>query len=347
VAGVDYSTGHFLEYLMSQRPPKKNRSGKNASRKKNRSQQPRARAQQQATGTPVTGSTSATSTASTTAKNAGSTSGARPSDRRQARREAAIKKEQQKKQLRLIIGGIAAAVVVAVVLILVNRPSNDGSNIDYGDLAMAPPPIAAAGATPDASPEAGESTSYQGAFLGDPNAPVTFTIYADYQCHFCKQFHEDSYPQIIDDFVRDGQVRIEFREFPALGEGDITSDGNESAQAAEAAICAGEQDKYLEYHDKLYANFGGVNQGTFSNDRLKKFAEELGLDTDAFNECLDSGRYQSAVVQSRDEGRALGISATPMFIIDNGNGEPNVVQQTSSGYDLLRRQIQTAVETAP
>lgn len=334
---------------MSQRPPKKNRSGKNVSRK-NRSQQPRVRAQSQSTGTPVAASASTsetTTSASTTGKQGGSTAGARPSDRRQARREAAVKKQQQKKQLQLIIGGIAAAVIVAVVLILVNRPTNDGADIDYGDLAMAPPPIAAAGGTPEASPEAGGPTAYQGATLGDPNAPVTFAIYADYQCHFCVQFHENSYPQIIEDFVRDGQVKVEFREFPALGEGDITSDGNESAQAAEAAICAGEQDQYLEYHDKLYANFSGVNQGAFSNDRLKQYADDLGLDTDAFNECLDSGRYQSAVVQSRDEGRELGISATPMFIIDNGNGQPNVVQQTSSGYDLLERQIRTAVETAP
>lgn len=324
---------------MSQRPPKKNRSGKNTSRK-NRSQ-PSAKPQQKPQSPPRSKRTEAQE-----AQAASSGSGGRSAERRHARREAAVRKEQQKKQMRIIIAGVAAAVIVALVLILVNRPSNEAADIDYEGLAFAQPPIAAAAATPTASPTAGETLSYQGGVLGDPNAPVTFTIYADFQCHFCLQFHEDSYPKIVEDFVREGDVKIEFREFPALGEGDLTDEGNESVQAAEAALCAGEQDSYLEYHDKLYANFNGVNQGAYSNDRLRQFAEDLGLDTDAFNECLESERYEPHVIQSIEEGRAAGITATPMFIIDNGNGEPNVVQQTSSGYDLLRRQIETAVETA-
>lgn len=328
---------------MSQRPPKKNRSGKNPSRK-NRSQ-PTANRQQKAQAAPKSARTVASEGEATTTTATGA--GGQAADRRQARREAAIKKEQQKKQLRIIIGGVAAAVIVAAILILVNRPSNDAANIDYEGLAAAPPPIAAAAATPQASPEGGAAESYSGATLGDPNAPVTFVIYADYQCHFCVQFHEDSYPKIVEDFVREGDVQIEFREFPALGEGALTDEGNESAQAAEAAICAGEQDQYMQYHDKLYANFNGVNQGSFSDNRLRQFADDLDLDTDAFNDCLESERYEPYVVQSMEEGRALGISATPMFIIDNGNGEPNVVQQTGSGYDLLKRQIQVAVDTAP
>jgi protein-disulfide isomerase len=330
----------YLEYSMSQRPPKKNRSGK-ATTRKNRPQPTATNQAAAAQAAPRSARTEAKQAAS-----AGST-GARSSERRNARRDAAIRKEQQKKQLRIIIGGVAAAIVVAVILILVNRPTNDAADISYDGIAFAQPPIAAAAATPQASPAAGETAPYTGGMLGDPNAPVTFTIYADFQCHFCLQFHETSYPQIVDDFVRNGDVKIEFREFPALGEGDLTDDGNESAQAAEAALCAGEQDSYLQYHDKLYANFNGVNQGGFNNDRLRQFAEDLGLDTDAFRECLDSGRYEPSIIQSMEEGRALGISATPMFIIDNGNGEPNVVQQTSSGYDLLKRQIQAAVDTAP
>lgn len=324
---------------MSQRPPKKNRSGKSGARKSRPQGSPRAQRAPQAT------PQSARTTAAQAATTSSSEGPARPSDRRQARREAAVRKEQQKKQLRLIIAGVAAAVVVAAVLILLNRPSNEAASIDYSGLAVAQPPITDSLGTPEAGQD-GTSAPYQGAVLGDPNAPVTFTIYADFQCPFCLQFHQDVYPQIIDDFVRDGKVKIEFREFPALGGADLGSDGNESVQAAEAAVCAGEQGKYIEYSDKLYANQRGENQGAFNNDRLKTFADELGLDTGKFNDCLDSGRYEAAVIQSMDEGRALGITATPMFVIDNGNGEPNVVQQTSAGYDLLKKQIEVAVETA-
>lgn len=317
---------------MSQRPPKKNRSGKGGARKT----RPQGTARQQRP--PQSVRTAKASTADQEGP-------ALPSERRQAQRDAAVRKEQQKKQLRLIIGGVVAAIVVAAVLILLNRPTNEAASIDYSGLAIAQPPITDTLGTPQAG-DSGAATSYRGAVVGDPNAPVTFVVYADFQCPFCVQFHEETYPQILDDFVRDGQVKIEFREFPALGGADLSSSGNESVQAAEAAVCAGEQGKYIEYHDKLYANHRGENQGAFNNDRLKTFADELGLDTGAFNECLDSGRYEAAVIQSMDEGRTLGITATPMFIIDNGSGEPNVVQQTSAGYDLLKKQIEVAVETA-
>lgn len=320
---------------MSQRPPKKNRSSKSGARKTRPQSTVRKPAPQ---AQPQSARTKAEAAATT-----GET--ARPSAQRQSRREAAIRKEQQKKQMRLIIGGIAAAVIVAAVLILLNRPTNEAANIDYEGIAIAQPPITDTLGTPAAEGES--APAYQGAVLGDPAAPVTFAIYADFQCPFCVQFHEETYPQILDDFVRDGQVKIEFREFPALGGADLASDDNESVQAAEAAVCAGEQDKYIQYHDKLYANFGGENKGVYTTSRLKDYADDLGLDTGAFNECLDSGRYEAAVIQSMEEGRTNGITATPMFMIDNGNGQPNVVQQTSAGYDLLQKQIQAAIDTAP
>jgi protein-disulfide isomerase len=334
---MDYSTRHAeLEYSMSQRPPKKNRSNRNTSRRA-RTQSP-TQPQSQNQAAPQSARTKASQAASGQADTA-----PRSTERRQARRDEAIRKEKQQKQLRLIIGGVVAAVIVAAVLIFLNRPTNDAANIDYEGIAFAQPPITQTAGTPAAD----ASGPPVGAILGDPNAPVTFTVYADFQCPFCAQFQQDTYPQIVDDFVRDGKVKIEFREFPALGGSDLTDDGNESAQSAEAAMCAAEQGKYLEYHDKLYANHRGENQGAFSNDRLRTFADDIGLDTGAFNECLDSGRYEQYLIQSMDEGRALGITATPMFVIDNGNGAPNVVQQTSAGYDLLKRQIQTAIDTAP
>lgn len=266
---------------------------------------------------------------------------ARTAERRNIRRLEAQQRAKKKKQLQLLGGGVAIAVVAAVLLILVNRPSNSGLDIDYSGVAFAPPPVTLSAGTPEASPAAGSQQGYTGAVLGDPNAPVTMVIYADFQCPFCRLFASETQPKIIDDFVRPGKVKLEFREFPALGGPDLTDDSNESAQSAEAVLCAAEQGKYLEYHDKLYANQKGENQNAFSDKRLKQFADELDLDTNAFNECLDSGRYEAALQQSKAEGQALGVTATPMFII-NGN----VTQMTDQGYDLLKKQIEAAVETA-
>lgn len=322
------------EIFMSQRPPKKSNTRRNRTKKSTPPQAMKATARPAGSGAGA-GSTASTAGASEPPR------AARTAERRNARRQEAIQKAKKKKQIQMLGGGVAIAVVVAILLILVNRPSNSGLDVDYSGIAFAPPPITLSSGTPSATPAADPEQPYTGAILGDPNAPVTMVIYADFQCPFCRLFASDTQPKIIDDFVRPGKVKLEFREFPALGGADLADKGNESSQSAQAVLCAGEQGQYLDYHDKLYANQQGENQNAFSNKRLKQFAKELDLDTDAFNECLDSGRYLAAIEQSKAEGQAQGVTATPMFII-NGN----VTQMTDQGYDLLKKQIEAAVETA-
>jgi len=267
--------------------------------------------------------------------------------RRQARKEAARKREQQQRMIRIAIGVALAAVVVVAALILLNR-TEDAPEVDYSGLAVSPPPSVAnaiAGAdiaaSPAASPAASSAMDVTGATLGDPNAPVTMVVYADFQCPFCGQFARDMQPKIVDEFVRTGKVKLEFMEFPVLGGADLTDDSNESAQSAEAVLCAAEQNAYLPYHDKLYANQSGENQGAFSDKRLKDFASDLGLDSDAFSTCLDSGKYEPTIAEMKAKGQALGITGTPMFVI---NGQ--VTSLTGQGYDLLQKQIDTAVKQA-
>ena len=80
-------------------------------------------------------------------------------------------------------------------------------------------------------------------------------------------------------YVNNGNVRLGYWHVAFLGE--------ESQWAAEASECAADQDKFWEYHDKLFASQSGENQGAFNKDNLKQFAADLKLDTAAFNECLD------------------------------------------------------------
>nr|MBI4156335.1 thioredoxin domain-containing protein [Candidatus Woesearchaeota archaeon] len=82
--------------------------------------------------------------------------------------------------------------------------------------------------------------------------------------------------------------------------------------AANAARCAGEQDKFWEYHDKVFKN-----QEILSNDNYKKWAQELGLDTSKFNGCFDSKKYDSELNKDLQEGSSNGIQGTPGFIINN------------------------------
>lgn len=161
-------------------------------------------------------------------------------------------------------------------------------------------------------------------FKGDPNAPVTIIEFGDFQCPFCGRFAAQTEPQLDEQYIQSGKVRFGYFNFAFLG--------SESTWAAEAAECAADQDKFWEYHDKLYASQSGENQGTFNKDNLKKFAEKLGLDTKAFNDCLDSGKYTALVQDDTSASSALGVQSTPTFLINGQSvvgAQPfNVFQQT-------------------
>ena len=92
--------------------------------------------------------------------------------------------------------------------------------------------------------------------------------------------------------------------------------GQESAWAAEASECAADQDAFWEYHDLIFERHAGENQGAFSKENLKLMAIDLGLDSAAFDECLDSGKYTQQVQMDAQTARQLGVSSTPAFVIN-------------------------------
>ena len=145
-------------------------------------------------------------------------------------------------------------------------------------------------------------------FKGDPDAPITIIEFADFQCPFCGRFFAETEPQIDEQYMQSGKVRFGYFNFAFLGP--------ESTWAAEAAECAADQNKFWEYHDKLYSSQSGENQGAFNKDNLKKFAEELGLDTSTFNECLDSGKYTQLIQDESSMASSIGVRSTPTFLIN-------------------------------
>jgi protein-disulfide isomerase len=113
-------------------------------------------------------------------------------------------------------------------------------------------------------------------------------------------------PQLVSEYVESGIVRFEYRDYPFRSP--------ESVRAAEAAACASDQGAYWRYHDTLFLNQSAPNG--FSDARLKQVAETLGLDTGAFNSCLDSGEKRKAVEQSIADAQAQGIDSTPTLFIN-------------------------------
>ncbi|MGY5146284.1 MAG: DsbA family protein [Candidatus Nitrosopumilus sp. metabat.KBP569_Feb_25m_nospike.7] len=146
-------------------------------------------------------------------------------------------------------------------------------------------------------------------FLGNPNAPITILEWGDYQCTFCYKFHQNTLQIINEDFIKTGKVKVVFKDFPL--------NGPDSKLAAEASYCAQDQEKYWQYHDEVYRNWGGERTGWITREALTEFAQVVNLDTEKFNKCLDDNKYESKVNSLYEFGNDIGIDATPSFLVFN------------------------------
>ena len=162
-----------------------------------------------------------------------------------------------------------------------------------------------------------------GLSLGDANAPVTIDVFEDFQCPACKYFTESIQPLVIENLVATGKARYVFHNYPFI---DNQSVSKESDQAANAAMCANEQDKFWDMQSILYANWNGENIGTFNDRRLQALAEAIGLDMDAFNNCFDANKYEAEIQADFDLGEQMGVSGTPtVFVNGQRVGAPSSV----------------------
>lgn len=166
-----------------------------------------------------------------------------------------------------------------------------------------PPTAAAQNQQPTAPTKVNVTVSLVDPVKGDPNAKLTIVNFADYQCPYCAKFHTDVEAQIIKDYVDTGKAKFVFKNLAFLGK--------ESTDAANAALCAKEQNKFWEYHDKLFSSQAGENQGGFAPDKLKGFAADLGLNTTQFNSCLDAAKYNAQVTADNAEAAKNGFQSTP------------------------------------
>lgn len=145
-------------------------------------------------------------------------------------------------------------------------------------------------------------------FIGNENAKVVVIEFSDFQCPFCKRFRDQTFDSIKKEYIDSGKVKFVYRDFP------LDSIHPNARGAAIAAECADEQEKFWEYHDLLFekqAEWAGVGGSLF-----KQYANELGLDSGKFNNCIDSNKYDDEVNKDLADGSQAGITGTPGFIIN-------------------------------
>jgi protein-disulfide isomerase len=148
---------------------------------------------------------------------------------------------------------------------------------------------------------------------GDPNAPVTIVEFSDFQCPFCARFFDQTLPQIQQDYIDTGKVKLVYRDFP------IESIHANAKAASMAAECADDQKMFWQYHDKLFegqTQWARLSAEDASNT-FKQYASELDLVTDDFNTCLDSAKYSSEINEDFQNGENYGVTGTPAFFIGN------------------------------
>ena len=139
--------------------------------------------------------------------------------------------------------------------------------------------------------------------MGDPSAPVTVVEYADYQCPFCLRFIKTTFSELKRDYIDTGKVRWVALNLPLASH-------KHARKAAQAAHCAGEQDRFWEMREELFRNPGKLDR-----DQLPLHAASVGLEVDAFNACLDSERHLAGIDQDAKNANASRLTGTPSFVV--------------------------------
>lgn len=153
---------------------------------------------------------------------------------------------------------------------------------------------------------------------GVEGAPITIIEYSDFECPYCKRFH-NTMKQVMENY--EGQVNWVYRHFPLAFHDPIAT------QEAEATECVGDiggNDKFWEYADLVYETTKS-NKG-LEESQLPILAKQIGIDESAFTECYDSGKFAGKVKQSLEEGSRAGVSGTPgSFIVNNKTGDISMI----------------------
>jgi len=205
----------------------------------------------------------------------------------------------------LAIGAIIASITITLVIFGVNNSSNEI------ELSIEPTPemdqIGPKKITMDTFLSNGSP------ILGDPNAPITLVEFGDYQCHYCNVFFQSIEKDILKNYVDTGKVKIIFKDYNIIGE--------DSVIASQGAHCANDQGLFWEYHDILYSNWTGENNGWASSENLAIFAQQIDLNMNKWSECMKKGSHSQIILKSNDDARTLELTGTPAFFIINSEGK--------------------------
>lgn len=235
----------------------------------------------------------------------------RKEQKEQARLEREAKQQelaaQQSRARRMkIIGGVLGLAAIAVIVAIVISTSG-------GDAASTPAQATEVEERFDGIPQ-------NGITVGEDAAPVTVVEFADLKCPFCKEFSSDGLPQLVDDYIRSGKAKLEFRNLTFL---DQATEGTpDSTNAAKFAQAVGLQNKLWNFVDLFYLNQGPENQVFATEDFLKGIAAQIpGLDVDKAWADRDDPKVQEELDAADEFFNEEGLQGTPSFLVGPTGGK--------------------------
>ncbi len=204
----------------------------------------------------------------------------------------------------LAIGAVIASIAIIISFLAFDGISNEG-------LVIVPTPTVQEADPPKITMNTFLANGSP--ILGNPDAPVTLVEFGDYQCHFCNVFFHSTEDDILKNYVETGKVRMIFKDYNIIGPDSIS--------ASHGAHCADDQGLFWEYHDILYSNWTGENNGWASSKNLVKFAQEIDLDMDEWSECIKNKPYSQIILTSNEDAKNLEITGTPTFFVIGPDGK--------------------------
>jgi len=252
-------------------------------------------------------------------------------ERRDAAREARAQAEQaeaasaqRKKRLTVILGAIGAVAVIAIVLIATTGGSDSPGKVDKSGKLPGTADVTAMLA----------DIPQEGIKLGDPKAKVTVVEFIDPQCPICKEFANNVFPTIVQDYVRPGKILYEVRTLSFLGP--------DSVKGAQFLNAAGLQNKMYNATELLYRNQGQENSGYMTDEFLTSIGNSIpGFDTPKALADMKTEAAQNALGEANTLAQKYGVTGTPTVMVGKTGGtlakidsnDPTSVDQFKSGID--------------
>ncbi len=235
--------------------------------------------------------------------------------KRQALREERKRREQRKRLFTILAIVGAAIIVIGLVLI----PTIQTSLAPVGEFIQI---------TPAVIPLA------EGTAVGDPNSSIKVEVFEDFRCTACKSYSEVFEPQVIENHASKGEIYYVIYNYPFLDDQNPVKDSDRAAYASESAA---DQNRFWDYHKLIFANLNFV-PNEFSEKRLTAFAKSLGLDMDAFSNCMNSNAVKSIINDNLARGSQMGVTGTPSVFVNGTDIKPGMVPT----YEDIKAAIEQA-----